>query len=79
MTRGQRDEGSDQNIRIFFRDFPGGPVVKNLTSNAADVGSIPGQGTKITCAVEQLSPCDKTRESPCAEMKVKPKISKLNK
>ena len=29
--------------------FPGGPVVKNLPSNAEDAGSIPGQGTKITC------------------------------
>ena len=28
------------------RDFPGGPVVKNLLSNAGDVGLIPGQGTK---------------------------------
>ena len=29
------------------RDFPGGPVVKNLPSNAGDTGLIPGQGTKI--------------------------------
>ena len=28
-------------------DFPGGPVVKNLPSNAGDTGSIPGRGTKI--------------------------------
>ena len=28
----------------------GGPVVKNLPSNAGDVGSIPGQGTKILSA-----------------------------
>ena len=25
-------------------DFPGGPVVKNLTSNGGDSGSITGQG-----------------------------------
>ena len=25
-----------------IRDFPGGPVVKNLPSNAGDMGSIPG-------------------------------------
>ena len=31
-----------------MRDFPGGPVVKNLPSNAGDVGSIPGGGTKPT-------------------------------
>ena len=33
-----------------YRDFPGGPVVKNLPSNAGDPGSIPGRGTKIPCA-----------------------------
>ena len=37
------------------RDFPAGPVVKNPPSNAGDVGSIPGEGTKIPHAVEQLS------------------------
>ena len=36
-------------------DFPGGPVVKNLPTNAGEVGSIPGQGTKIPHAMEQLS------------------------
>ena len=25
-------------------DFPGGPVVKNLSGNAGDTGSIPGPG-----------------------------------
>ena len=29
------------------RDFPGGAVVKNLPASAGDVGSIPGQETKI--------------------------------
>ena len=43
-------------------DFPGGPVVKNLPSNAADVGSIPGWGTKIPHATGQLSPCATIRE-----------------
>ena len=37
------------------RDFPGGPVVKNLPCNAGDVGSIPGWGTKIPRATEQLN------------------------
>ena len=36
-------------------NFPGGPVVKNLPCNAGDVGSIPGQGTKIPHAAGQLS------------------------
>ena len=39
-----------------WQDFPGGPVVKNPPSNAGDVGSIPGQGTKIPHATGQLSP-----------------------
>ena len=35
------------------RDFPGGPVVKNLPYNAGDTGSIPGQGTKILHAAQR--------------------------
>ena len=34
-----------------YKDFPGGPV----PSNAGDVGSIPGLGTKIPHAAGQLS------------------------
>ena len=34
---------------------PGGPVVKNLPSNAGDEGSIPDLGTKISHAAGQLS------------------------
>ena len=37
--------------------FPGGPVVKNPPCNAGDSHSIPGGGTKIPHAAEQLSPC----------------------
>ena len=44
------------------RDFPGGPVVKNLPYNAGGTGSIPGQGTKIPHAAGQLSPCATTTE-----------------
>ena len=33
------------------RDFPGGPVVKDLPSNEGDVGSSPGWGTKIPQAM----------------------------
>ena len=47
------------------RDFPGGPVVKNLPCNADDMSSIPEQGTKTSHAEKQLSPCDTTRESVC--------------
>ena len=44
-----------------WREFPGGPVVKNLPSNAGDVGSIPDQGTKIPYALGQLSPLTATK------------------
>ena len=43
-------------------DFPGGPLVKNTHSNAGDVGSIPGQGTKISYATEQMHACSVTTE-----------------
>ena len=43
-------------------DVPGGPVVKNLPSSAGDVGSIPGEGTKIPHAAGQLSPRATTTE-----------------
>ena len=47
------------------RDFPGCPVVKSPPSNVGDVGSIPGQGTKIPRAAWLLGPCATTREA-CA-------------
>ena len=40
---------------LWSWDFPGGPVVKNPPWDAGDVGSIPGQGTKMPHAVEQPS------------------------
>ena len=46
-------------------DFPGGPVVKNLSCNAEDAGWIPGQGTKIPHAVGQLSLRATTTECTC--------------
>ena len=45
-----------------FRDFPGGPVVKNLSSNAGVAGSIPGRGTIIPHSAGQLSPRAATAE-----------------
>ena len=42
-SRGSRRQGH----------FPGGPVVKNLISNAGQLGSIPGQGAKIPHAAIQ--------------------------
>ena len=37
-------------IKTVERDFPGGPVVKTLSSNTGGIGLIPGQGAKITHA-----------------------------
>ena len=45
-----------------FRDFPGGSMVKNPPCNAGDVGSIPGQGTKVPHARGRLSPSATTTE-----------------
>ena len=37
--------------------LPWGPVVKNPPCNEGGAGSIPGRGTKIPHASEELSPC----------------------
>ena len=46
-----------------YWNIPGGPVVKNLLSNAGDAGSIPGRGTKIPHASGQLNLHAATREA----------------
>ena len=50
------------NLKLCHRDFPGGPVVKNLSCNAGDTGPILGRGTKIPHASGQLSPRTTTTE-----------------
>ena len=48
-------------------------MVKNLSCNAEDADSIPGWGTKIPHAVEQLSLHVTTREfTHCKETKTRP-------
>ena len=59
-------------------DLPSGLVVKNLPCNAGDVGSIPGQGTKIPQAAEQLSPCPRTTEPTHHNLKVRTPQSKIS-
>ena len=63
----QKSPEKRQDTRVIktgdFRDFPGDPVVKNPPSNAGDVGSIPGQGTKIPHTVGQQSPHTATTEA----------------
>ena len=61
--------------RIYFiqkietGDFPGGPVVKNLPSNAEDACSVPGQGIKIPHTMGQIHPHAATKESPSTTVK----------
>ena len=49
-------------LKLSCRDFPGGPVVKNLPSSAGNTGSSPGRGTKIPHAAGQVSPRARTTE-----------------
>ena len=56
------DSLCDSNLKYKLGDFPGGPVVKNLPSNAGDMGSSPGRGTEIPQATGQLSTHATTRE-----------------
>ena len=42
-------------INKYHWDFPGGPVIKSLPSNAGGAGLIPGWGTKIPHAMGQLA------------------------
>ena len=37
-------------------------MVKNPPANVRDMGSIPGPGTKISHAAEQINPCATTTE-----------------
>ena len=57
-------------LNIHIWDFPGGPVVENPPSNAGDVGSLPGRGTKIPHATGQLSLCAATTEPACSRAHV---------
>ena len=52
-------------VRRKTGEFLGGPVVKNPPFSARDVGSIPGQGTKIPYAMGRLSPGTTTTELVC--------------
>ena len=43
------------NNSYYFQDFPNGPVVNNLPSNAGGTGSVPGWEALIPQAPEHLS------------------------
>ena len=57
-------------LKYYLRDFPGGPVVKTLPSNAGCAGLIPGQGAKIPHAwrprnqhIKQKQYCNKLNKN----------------
>ena len=52
-------------LKMMARDFHGGPVVKSLPRSAGDVGSIPAGGTKIPCAIKQVSLRTATEDPVC--------------
>ena len=58
-------------LELTNGDFPGGSVVKNPPSNAGDMGSTPGWGTRIPHAMEQLSPCTTTTELACLDKRAR--------
>ena len=58
---GKVGEKMISNMRCW--EFPIGPVVKNLPSDAEGEGSTPSWEAKIPHAVEQLRQCVATRES----------------
>ena len=51
-SKARKDSESVLGTKITTQvwDKPGGPVVKNLPSNAGDEGSAPGQGQDPTCS-----------------------------
>ena len=50
-------------------DVPGGPVVRNLPSKAGGAGLIPGRGTRIPHAIEQLIPRAATKRAHTAQLR----------
>ena len=65
-----------EKVKILAKEgLPGGSVVKNPPSNAQDLGSIPGRGTKIPHAAGQLS----TTPSPTGAPEQRPITAKKEK
>ena len=51
----EQQEKQFYSSKFLAGDFRGGPLVRDLPSNAGDMGSIPGWGIKIPHAAGQLS------------------------
>ena len=53
IRRAYRTSGWEKWIlKSLYKDFPGGPRVKNPPGNAGDTGSIPDRGMRIPHAKE---------------------------
>ena len=50
---------------VYLRDLPSSPMIRNPPANAEDLGSIPGQRTKIPQAPGQRSLPTATTEPEC--------------
>lgn len=68
-------------VNVQTGAFPGGPVFENPLSNAGDLGSTPGLGTKIPPSAEQLNSRAVTRgahtpqQRPSTAGRTKPKLA----
>ena len=62
------ERGTSCPLRKLFRDFPHGPVAKNLPSNAGDMGSIPDQGIKIPQACSNKACMPQLERSLCVQI-----------
>ena len=51
------------------RDFPAGPLVKNLPSNAGDMGLIPGWGIRSHMSLGNKAGVPELERTLCAAMK----------
>ena len=59
----EQQEKTFSSSKFLAGGSPGGPEVRNVPSNAGDMGSIPGWGFKIPRAAGQLSLCATTKEA----------------
>ena len=63
------------------RNFPGGPVVKNLPCNTVNMGSIPDWGTEIPHAMKRLSHAAQLLKPVCSRapvLQLRPNVAKIN-
>ena len=69
MAQTSTESGVPVKNNHTFMGLAGGPVVKNLPSSAGDMVGIPGRGTKIPHAEEDLRLRAPTTETPMCRNK----------